>query len=364
MFTYKGYVPVLKWKLGEYQALERLSDNVAREVIPLIEIPPIGFDFESGTQKKTVDDHLAGFGAKLKAKWGARPCMVDVHYITQNMGNGAHCGESVFHDARENGCKAIPVASLTDIPICRAAFADVIRTDRRGVCLRLREADFDRGEGMLYEIEKLLSELGVTFADTDLVIDLASQTYHSLTLATEKIRALCNMLGATMNRWRSLAVVASSFPDSIAKLRPEEGKPQFVQLPHYEWQVYKMLVKTLGGGRIPTFGDYAAAHPDLVELDMRLIKPFAKLRYTFNDHWHIAIGRSVRTYGFEQYRGMCQELVQQSYFAGADASAADKHIAECASGEGSTGNLTTWVWVSTNRHLTHVQQALATFHGL
>jgi len=42
-------VPILKWKMGEYQALQRLSTPVKDCLTPLLEIPPVGFDFETGT---------------------------------------------------------------------------------------------------------------------------------------------------------------------------------------------------------------------------------------------------------------------------------------------------------------------------
>ena len=43
--TYQ-YVPVLKWRQGEYQSLHRLDDTVKDTIFPLINIPPIEYDFE------------------------------------------------------------------------------------------------------------------------------------------------------------------------------------------------------------------------------------------------------------------------------------------------------------------------------
>ena len=40
------YIPILKWRQGEYLALDRLEDRVKDKVLPLIEIPPIEWDFE------------------------------------------------------------------------------------------------------------------------------------------------------------------------------------------------------------------------------------------------------------------------------------------------------------------------------
>ncbi|MFV4641032.1 beta family protein [Mycobacterium tuberculosis] len=39
-------------------------------------------------------------------------------------------------------------------------------------------------------------------------------------------------------------------------------------------------------------------------------------------------------------------------------------MADCAAGTVTTGNLSTWVWVSTNRHLTKVVDDLASAHAL
>ncbi len=76
---------------------------------------------------------------------------------------------------------------------------------------------------------------------------------------------------------------------------------------------------------------------------MRFVKPFAKLRYTLKDQWYIAIGAAVRTAGFEQYRDMCQGLVEEDFFDGGEFSAGDKYIEDCANGDVPTGNLSTWI---------------------
>ncbi|PZP85947.1 MAG: hypothetical protein DI582_04435 [Azospirillum brasilense] len=363
MFTYKHYVPVLKWKLGEYQALDRLADSVKAFTVPLIEIPPRGFDFAKGEQSKTVEKHLGEFGARLKAKWGERRCIIDLDYMGEEKCNDRPCVEAVFADVRSKGCNAIPAIRLATSDVNVKAIADIVKEDREGLCLRLIELDFDRAN-LFGDIEALLGKTGLGYSEVDLVLDLGFQTYNSNTVATQNILILMNKLHPTLNRWRSIAVVASSFPASIAGLRQEEGKPQFASLARGEWRTYRSLVRELGDARIPTFGDYAAANPELVELDMRLIKPFAKLKYTYDDSWHIAVGKSVRAVGFEQYRGICKELMKQSYFAGKGASDADDFIIECANGTGGTGNLSTWVWVATNRHITKVHSDLASLHGL
>ncbi len=69
MFDDSHYVPILKWKRGEYQALLRLSEKAKDALTPLIEIPPVGWDFENSKLAKSIDEHLERFGQRLHQKW-------------------------------------------------------------------------------------------------------------------------------------------------------------------------------------------------------------------------------------------------------------------------------------------------------
>ena len=50
MINHSTYIPILKWKQGEYQALSELTPEIKKNIVPLFEIPPIGFDFENRKQ--------------------------------------------------------------------------------------------------------------------------------------------------------------------------------------------------------------------------------------------------------------------------------------------------------------------------
>jgi hypothetical protein len=266
--------------------------------------------------------------------------------------------EVVFETARIENCSAVPVIGFSSDVAFRTAVGAVMRQDRRGLCLRIVLSDFDR-PNLTADIDALLRALGVGWSECDLVIDLVTPNYMPLAVFTMTLTAILGRV-PVLNRWRTVTIVGTSYPPSVANLAAP-----YRLVPRLEWQAYRAFVATLGhDARIPTFGDYAVAHPDLVELDMRLIKPFAKLRYTIDDNWHVARGTPVRTHGFGQYQQMCATLVKLPYFSGPAYSAADAYIADCAAGRVTTGNLSTWVWVSTNRHLTKVVDDLASVHGL
>ena len=71
------YVPCLRWRLAERQALAALSDKAKDSVVPLITIPDLEFDFEDGTPKKTVGEHVGTFPKRYKEKWKTRKAWID-----------------------------------------------------------------------------------------------------------------------------------------------------------------------------------------------------------------------------------------------------------------------------------------------
>src|SRR5580692_7823054 len=90
--TVLDYVPVLKWRQGEYQALLRLDDVHRQHVVPLIEVTPPEFDFEEGKVKKTLEKQLEPFARRLKAKWGSQPAFLETVLLepTARMPGGVH----------------------------------------------------------------------------------------------------------------------------------------------------------------------------------------------------------------------------------------------------------------------------------
>ena len=46
------YVPALKWRQAEYQALLRLSDGAKSRIVPFLMIPPVEYDFEEEQPKR------------------------------------------------------------------------------------------------------------------------------------------------------------------------------------------------------------------------------------------------------------------------------------------------------------------------
>jgi len=357
----KTYVPCLRWKQGEYQAVMRLSTGAKLLMTPLIEVPEIGFDFETRQPKKTIDGHLEPLAKRILTKWGKDPCLVDFRLIDQQerMANGEHPIRFLFREFREKEIQAIPILRINDDPECIGAIAQEATVDNLGVSLRVNIASLARSD-----FEELLlgviEATGASIEETIIIVDLEAPNFEPVDIFANLVTTL---LGGFpfLERWRSIAIIGTSFPSTIA-----EVSIGLNLLPRYEWILYEILIDRLRQDHkpIPSFGDYAINHPDLLQKDMRIVKPYASLRYTIEQEWLIGKGRNVRDYGFGQYREICRQVVQSPYFSGREFSAGDKYIEDCANGNEKTGNLTTWRWVGTNHHIERIVTDLANFDVL
>jgi len=349
------YVPILKWRQGEYQALVRLAGAVKDRVTPVLEVCPVEWDFELRREAKTLDEHLEPFGKRVAAKWGNRFAFLDVHLLRPalRMQHGTHPLLYLGNEARRHGARLVPVVRLDSGEDHLEAARDLAFTDRWGACLRL-DLDDLMDPDVDASIQRVLDTLRLSFDEFDIIVDLGAPNFEPLVEFAELVAALLRSAEA-VDRARSIVLAGTSFPDSLAPLAKS-----LQVVPRQEWRLYRQVLQLRESNlRVPTFGDYAIAHPILAEGDMRLMKPSANIRYTIDSAWCVVKGNNVRDYGFEQYKGQCKELISKGHFAGAGFSAGDKFIEDCALRNGSTGNLSTWRWVGTNHHLTRVVHDLA-----
>lgn len=360
MLTEKSeYVPVLKWRQGEYQALLRLHDNVKLKVVPLIELTPPDFDFELWQPQKTIDEHLEKFAARLKQKWGERYAFLDAGLIepADRMIGGVHPLTWIGNEVRAENSNIIPVTALDRDAHYQAAVRQLNLIDQNGAAIRcsLEDAadpDFD------LNIESCLEAINAGIDSVDIVIDLGSPNFEPIDVLAQALASVL-LNNSTCTHARSLTLIATAFPSSMAEVK------QPVQIfSRKEWILYRQLITALPDEfRQVNFGDYAIAAPEIPQGDMRLLKPSATVRYTVDDGWVIVKGKNVRDNGFSQYTNCCAAVANANGFLGPSFSAGSKYIEDCRNGAVSTGNLATWRWVGTNHHITKVIHDLANFYG-
>jgi len=348
------YRPCLRWNQGEYQAILRLKESIKSEIVPLIEVPKIGWDFEEKEEKATIDDHLEPLPGRVIGKWGTGQCMLDCRYVLgYEMKSGIHPILHLHHELRSLGCHVVPVMGPEADAETKKAISEVLQSGDEGLTIRIpletAATDVDS------VLPRLADELGIARDQTDVIVDLGVPNFQPLDgffqLIMGTIRAL-----PVIDEWRSMTILGSSMIATMA-----EVKKGVSILTRHEWVLFKKLNKALKekGIRQFSYGDYGTRHPQILNIDMRVVKPAASIRYSAGDEWYISKGTNVRDNKYGQYREMCKALVQSSFYDGPNFSSGDEFIYNCASGEGSTGNLSSWVEVGTSHHISRVVLDLA-----
>jgi hypothetical protein len=348
------YIPIVKGRDGEYGALSSLSTRTLKVVTPLLEIPPIPWDFPKQKPAKTIDQHLKKLGVKVEKAWsGGYPIFVDLLWLEGEnpMASGEHPLVYSFKELRSRGVQAIPVFGLTRSAGYLGATARVVLKDRRGACLRVQREDFEDFTDLPKVIESILDEVHVSAEDVDLILDLKSL---AISISPTEVVDLISRL-PRLSEWRSLTLAATSFPRNLIGLPPAE----LTFLPRDEWGLWKKVCENPHLLRRPQFGDYPISHPEPAEVDPRIMRPSASIRYTCDNEWLVLKARNLKDFGYKQYHDVCRELVNRREYKGRRFSWGDEYIEDCAEERVGTGNLTTWRKVGTSHHLVQVVKQIA-----
>lgn len=349
MFDHKHYVPILKGKQGEYRALQLLDSSAKDRLTPLIEVM-LPTKAAADPQKGVKD-----LATTLKKSWElARPLFLDLALMP---GGGTRVATRLFREIRAKGLQAIPVTDLVRSPEYQATIAQLATEDGRGVCLRLHDEDFEDSAALLNHVEELLGRLRIAPDNVDIVIDLLEIIPSHLARLTALSRTNLETL-PNLDGWRSLVLASTAFPQSMAGLPAYQASTRA----RADWALWRGLIRAVHRPRrLPTFGDYAIQHHELVEYDPITMKMSPNIRYTCDDAWLILRGKSVKSKGWEQVYGLARDLVQRTEFRGAGHCWGCDYIFRTAQQKEKTGGATLWRRVGTVHHLTTVTEQLASF---
>lgn len=347
--TDNTYLPILKWKAGEQQALKMLDPSIKPSIFPLIELLPESSDPED--PEAPPQDAFPKIVERLASIWGTLPIAIDVSLIEpEDMVSGTtNLLEYMFMRARMNGVQAVPVTGFDREPAHDAAVAKIVAADKRGVVVRVVGDEELLEPTLSANLQALCARLGVLPGVVDLVLDWGEvDPGKHRTIAAGALGVVAEV---SDEPWRSVTFAAGSFPQLFHHVGA-------ITITRGDWAIWQRLRAQKLGRRV-RFGDYAIAHPVFA------ILPFsgaANIRYTLESEWLVFRGHKLTgpAYGgHAQFVSLAAELAAHPSYCGASFSWGDSYISQCAAGTVSTGNATTWRAVGTNHHLTFVARQLA-----
>ncbi|MHA0858227.1 beta family protein [Paenibacillus sp. CMAA1364] len=348
------YVPILKWKQGEQKALEELSINVKQAIIPLLEIPPIDWDFENEVPKKSIDEHLSKIGDTLTRSWGLdNPIFIDLNFIDTSdyLSNGQHPLNFVLQEARNRGVNVIPVTSFSRELTYQSEVMSAHQQDGNGICFRLKEEDFS---DLQNNIDLLLSQLSVEPSEVDLILDYE---YSNPDQQNRTVLFLTGVLNSIpyLGQWRRVVLCGTAFPSDLSSVVANS----IDQIERTEWIIWKRLIHSGTVKRILSYGDYGISNPVPFEADPRFINMSANIRYTGDNKYIIFKGRTIKRYGGAQYHQLAAQVISHLEYSGSTFSAGDHYIQQVANNDDGPGNATNWRKSGTNHHIVYVVTELA-----
>jgi hypothetical protein len=351
------YVPSLRWRQGEYQALSALSDKAKDRVVPFIVIPEIEFDFEEWRDKKTMQEHVEPFPKRFKQKWNMRPAWIDIHpkVNMMPMDGGKLPIAYVFDELRTLGNDAVPVTSLDAAVSLNKAVAAIIAIDHRGVGIRAR-IEHVMKPGFKAALGALMGAIAVGPSETDLIVDLGAPNYNPYDDFADGLVAAMSSID-NLAEFRSYVLIGCAYPQTIALDKPGGD------ITRHDWLFYTVFRSKLGDdNRVPNFGDYTIVNPEFTPQDMRLIKSGGRVVYTDNGTWFIRKGGAFRD-NPAQMHDHCAFIIASGKFRGAAFSDGDDYIEKCAKKIKGPSNQPYWKRVAINHHIMHVLEDLATLGG-
>ncbi|WP_168221271.1 hypothetical protein [Actinomadura sp. WMMA1423] len=321
-----AYVPILKAKAGELEALQHL-EAPPTPLRPLLELMPPRSRQQSGDleEAEELDDASAsdtGQGPAEPANGGGETrrltrqlrklalairddlpagtiCSIDTAYI-DGLPIARHAWESLAATLTERlePTPIRPVFRLTDPPERLAWVRGVIAEFSAGACLRLGSPDRDADARQAAELlGQVLNQLELAPEQISVVIDLwAIEDDRDLQRALATAEELLKW--TDQRPWQSVTVASGAFPASISHLPGDAVSP----LPRRDAALWRQLQERQSA-RLPDFGDYAIAHPAPGGASRA---PMPNLRYATETEWQIWRQRTPQEIGNERFCIICR----------------------------------------------------------
>lgn len=334
--TAPRYVPILKGKRGEFDALRDLQLLTRSRVYPLVEILP-------SPEEQDVYNDISKAMEALATRWSDQATMLDLGYFDLEPVDGLTPLGVAMDAAVGMLSHPVPVFRLADPAPVRADVARVVKRDGHGMAIRLVSEDLELfPDELSSELASAMNDVEVGFDEVDLLFDLGPVSGDVAVLGGSRLvtSLLRELEGLT--RYRSVTVASGAFPIDLSNVTAWTlGEHPRDDAALYNRVLRRPLARTID------YGDYAIAHPLLASGVP--FSPPPQLRYTVADRWLTLKGRRNDPRGNNQFYDVCAAIASHPDFCGAELGPADLRIASGPNGYG-PGNATTWRTIGTVHH--------------
>jgi len=371
MTIINSYIPILRWKLAERKALEKLFQQDRENLTPLIEfVMPSATTKKQGnkivitkTSKEKLTEMLSSVADDFLKSCGQNTIFIDVHLLDSDV--RASSFEQILSSSNKLNLFSVPVIYIIPVTSTSADMAtrtiaiNYAKSSGHGLCIRIDRSHFDE-KNLSSHISKFITDNKLDIKNIDLLVDLGVVGQDTVT--DDIVKKLAQI--PNINNWRSFIISAGAFPKNLTEFMP--GKVH--ELNRLDWKLWESI-KDTDLSRVPFFSDYTIQCPIYDPVNIR---GSVSVRYTDNDKWWIFRGKKPGVIdqktkekgpGLEQYIDHAKTLTGESFsqhYKGANYSFGDAEITRIAEPKNKKpGNPTTWLTVGINHHITLVARQFA-----
>jgi hypothetical protein len=341
------YTPICKTKAGEARAMMRLDRQTKRRIIPFFDVLALKTGLQNGAD---VHAHIEKQANNIAGAWnGSGPCYVDLLDITPSArGYSGEHPVAIIHDkiAYER-VEAIPVVGIDRDVAYKLAIRRVMSAGAAAVAIRLADEDLQLPSTLTNKISALIGEVGASEAELHIFMDFRSIINQASDVVQSKVdRALTEIRKLKPAR---IVFAASAIVANMSGFKRNTIN-KVIRRDYLNWMLIAKRHSDVD------FADYGVIDPEYLDIDPKLIKPAAKIRYTCDDHWIIVKGiKWVRD--TSQHRRLAEMLSKKSEFRGADCWGTES-IVSTVSGGRTYRRLEDWVTIDQNTHIVHTVRQL------
>ncbi|MCJ2011798.1 beta family protein [Methylobacterium sp. J-076] len=337
------YIPILRWKEGEKNAIRSLLPADKANMTPMFLLEPEQYKVRKATKKTAAVPSADHFVAQVAAFWGKDAFYLDASGIAAPAGT-QHPVIAIAAAARAHGLKLIPATPLGAPAAYTAAVAAIVQQDQEGVALRIDLQEFTSAATWA-------PTWPFPLAETDLIADFGDDI-GSVTKLGNIVQTVFQQLHAGKD-WRTVTIAGTSMPANFAGM--QQGVYTIPMETLALWQMLHPVVPY----RLD-YGDYAT--PPLGVIPPGIVWGYPiNVRYTLVGQYLICKGVKTRGSGAVdaavQLTGHAQTIVQQANRNRLTGCWADDEIDAIAAGASPQG-LLHWVKIGVNQHLTLLRRTL------
>lgn len=330
------YVPILKWRRGEKNALKNLDENLKKNIMPIIELV------------NDEGDNPEDLSNDISLHWLNKRAYLDVYYRPNHFAINALNNVS----NHTQGIDIIPVVRLNSPPIVIDGINTVRGMFRNGYAIRVESSEEQDCDLLSKEIELIIKQIPEARKNIDLIVDFGYiEGMKSYTDALDAFFAK-----VPVSDWRRVVVAGGSFPQTLGEFSPNDDN--FIK--RSELLFWRKYTKKSGYDLI--FSDYTVRYPLNITKGG---KGSVSARYTLDDSIQIFRGRRGDAY-FKylahalNIKTLYGEEFPENYswgdsFIFEKAAQLEQCLAEGVDPEDypdfTTGGATEWVIASINHHI-------------